>query len=359
MSEDDRAAKAARARKRWQLKKRQQKKAAGSSASGVTSPTSPPPSRPFTPAVSEAPPVEAEKRDLADLFSAHDPNDNSWISSLQRAVSPSASTSPPPAPAPTSPTLRPGRMSLSSAGHADTAHDAELQARIHSLQADNTALTAQIKESGEKVRHTEALLQEDYSRLQELQSDVQKLHEEMETMRRNEQQTVSLLVSEKVSLTSNLERLEGLEGEADSIKQQLQDEKAQSSNLQQRLRTAQVEVDKSSLENEQLREKERELTEKTREQERLLQVSNATSASLQKEVDEQKRRFRELEEQIQADDRLEKLENTLKNTQDRTADLELQLSKQKQVCIIHQLWYITEEHVGFYFLERRARSHQR
>ncbi|KAF8915120.1 hypothetical protein CPB85DRAFT_455823 [Mucidula mucida] len=209
MSEDDRAAKAARAKAL--LKKRQQKKAAGSSASGVTSPSSPPPSRPFTPAVSEAAPVEAEKRDLADLFSAHDPNDNSWISSLQRAVSPSTSTSPPPAAAPTSPTLRPARMSLSNAGHVDTAHDAELQARIHSLQTDNTTLTAQMKESEEKVRHTEALLREEHNRLQALQGDVQKLHEEMETMRRNEQQTVSLLVSEKVSLTSNLERLEGLE----------------------------------------------------------------------------------------------------------------------------------------------------
>ncbi len=62
-----------------------------------------------------------------------------------------------------------------------------------------------------EVRHTEALLREEHNRLQALQGDVQKLHEEMETMRRNEQQTVSLLVSEKVSLTSNLERLEGLE----------------------------------------------------------------------------------------------------------------------------------------------------
>lgn len=68
-------------------------------------------------------------------------------------------------------------------------------------------------------------------------------------------------------------------------------------------------------------------------QERMLQVSSATCSTLQKEVEVAKRRFRELEEQVQGDDRVERLENTLKNTQDRGADLELQLSKAKQVSL--------------------------
>lgn len=42
------------------------------------------------------------------------------------------------------------------------------------------------------------------------------------------------------------------------------------------------------------------------------------------------RRIRELEEQIQSDDRVERLENSLKNTQDRADELEFQLSKLRQ-----------------------------
>ncbi|KIK07338.1 hypothetical protein K443DRAFT_204385 [Laccaria amethystina LaAM-08-1] len=63
MSEDDRAAKAARAKAL--LKKRQQKKAADTTTlnSGVASPIAP--SRTFSPAPSE--PVDEEKQDLADV----------------------------------------------------------------------------------------------------------------------------------------------------------------------------------------------------------------------------------------------------------------------------------------------------
>ncbi len=75
-------------------------------------------------------------------------------------------------------------------------------------------------------------------------------------------------------------------------------------------------------------------------QERELQLSNAASSNFQKEVDDYKRRLRELEEQIQSDDRAEKLENTLKNTQDRSDELEFQLSKLKQVpgALFHYIW---------------------
>ena len=45
------------------------------------------------------------------------------------------------------------------------------------------------------------------------------------------------------------------------------------------------------------------------------------------------RRIRELEEQIQSDDRVERLENSLKNTQDRADELEFQLSKLRQASL--------------------------
>lgn len=47
--------------------------------------------------------------------------------------------------------------------------------------------------------------------------------------------------------------------------------------------------------------------------------------------DELQRRVRELEEQIESDDRAERLEATLQHTQDRAAELELQVTKLKQV----------------------------
>lgn len=55
---------------------------------------------------------------------------------------------------------------------------------------------------------------------------------------------------------------------------------------------------------------------------------------LRKDADESKRRLRELEEQIQSDDRVERLENSLKHTQDRADELEFQLAKLKQVCTV-------------------------
>ena len=48
-------------------------------------------------------------------------------------------------------------------------------------------------------------------------------------------------------------------------------------------------------------------------------------------AEEFQRRVRELEEQIESDDHAERLEATLQHTQDRAAELELQVSKLKQV----------------------------
>jgi myosin protein heavy chain len=48
--------------------------------------------------------------------------------------------------------------------------------------------------------------------------------------------------------------------------------------------------------------------------------------------EQHQQRVRELEEQIESDDRAERLEESLKNTQDRAEELEFQLSKLKQAC---------------------------
>ena len=63
-----------------------------------------------------------------------------------------------------------------------------------------------------------------------------------------------------------------------------------------------------------------------------MQIASASSSELRKEADEFQRKLRELEEQMQSDDRVERLESSLKHTQDRADELEFQLTKLKQVC---------------------------
>lgn len=65
-------------------------------------------------------------------------------------------------------------------------------------------------------------------------------------------------------------------------------------------------------------------------QERELQLTNGALDELRGEADSYQRRVRELEEHIQSDDRAEKLEESLKNTQERADELEFRLSKLTQ-----------------------------
>ena len=66
-------------------------------------------------------------------------------------------------------------------------------------------------------------------------------------------------------------------------------------------------------------------------QERELQLTNGALNDLQAEADRHQRKARELEEKIQNDDRAEKLESVLKDTQDRGDELEFKLSQLNQV----------------------------
>ncbi|KAJ7750256.1 hypothetical protein B0H16DRAFT_857771 [Mycena metata] len=214
--DDERAAKAARAKA--MLKKRQQKKTATSTGTpGVTSPIiSPPPSRAFTPAPAE--PADEEKRDLGDVFNVGK-DEPDWLTGLPRAPSPPPPAAPvpaksPPPPAPTSPPQNalPRRTSLTSPPQAGK--EVVLQKQLSALQAENEALAAdlaRLKPLEAQARETENLLNESRTAARELEERVQRLQSENETLQHNQQQTISLLVSEKASLASELERLEGVE----------------------------------------------------------------------------------------------------------------------------------------------------
>ncbi|KIY65985.1 hypothetical protein CYLTODRAFT_48383 [Cylindrobasidium torrendii FP15055 ss-10] len=332
MADDDRAAKAARAKA--MLKKRQQQKKAGTAPNESNAP-SPPPSRPYTPASVPKSPEESAPpaRDVSDLFGSADPQDTSWISGLQPAA-PSPVATPPAPPQLGSPPLR------ASAGgpplHATRPSISQASGRssdgtMHALQAEKESMVAQMKETEDKLQEIQKLLQDESHRAAVLQEALSKLQEEKDLIGQNHQQTVSFLVSEKASLSEELQRLAGLEVEATNLRQQLEGEKNETTSLRHRLHATQDDLETASKDNERLNETEKTLVEKTREQERMLQVTNVTVSNLQKEVESAQRRYRELEEQIQSDDRLEKLEDTLRNTQDRTADLELQLSRQKRI----------------------------
>ena len=65
-----------------------------------------------------------------------------------------------------------------------------------------------------------------------------------------------------------------------------------------------------------------------------MQLTNGALNGLQAEADRHQRKARELEERIENDDRAEKLEGVLKDTQDRTDELEFQLSKLNQVKFV-------------------------
>ena len=65
-----------------------------------------------------------------------------------------------------------------------------------------------------------------------------------------------------------------------------------------------------------------------------MQLTKGAVEDHRAEAEEASRRVRELEEQIQSDDRAERAEAALQNVQERATELELQLSKLKQVYLL-------------------------
>jgi chromosome segregation ATPase len=77
--------------------------------------------------------------------------------------------------------------------------------------------------------------------------------------------------------------------------------------------------------------RESTLADKTKDQERELQLVQGEVQNLRSEANRYRTRVRELEDQIQNDDRAERLEESLKNTQDKADNLEFKLGKLQQV----------------------------
>ncbi|KAG6889145.1 hypothetical protein C0992_006294 [Termitomyces sp. T32_za158] len=174
---------------------------------------------------------------------------------------------------------------------------------------------------------TKARLEE---QAEELEEKLRNLEVEKEQAIHNEQQTISLLVSEKSHLASEVKRLETFEYKSETLEHDLDVERTRTNVLQTELEGLQVGREELAKTVATLQSKEKELIERHRETERELQLTTSLLNESKQEVEHNQRRIRELEEQIQSDDRVERLESSLKNTQDRADELEIQLSKLKQ-----------------------------
>ncbi|PPQ72465.1 hypothetical protein CVT24_003089, partial [Panaeolus cyanescens] len=343
------------------LKKRQQKNAAAGpgapTSSGVASPA-----RTFSPAPSEH--VEEEPKDVKDLF-AKDNSDTSWLASLTPVSSPPppqpsgavpppdnvAATPPPPGSSPAEQrslsVKSPPKANGSNSAMNGSAHQAEME----KLKSENAELREKVErlhafESG--LQQAEASLNQERKQVQDLKDQMDKMKHETEVTLHNERQTVSLLVTEKANLISELQKLEEFESsrlqfnsyvasvlkleftEAQTAESLLTTEQAKARDLTHQVDTLKAEVQRVSALATQAEANEKSLSERFKDQERQLQIASASAKDFEQQAEESRRKLRELEEQIQNDDRIERLEQTLKNTQDRADNLEFQLTKLKQ-----------------------------
>ncbi|KAG8947217.1 hypothetical protein FRC04_010940 [Tulasnella sp. 424] len=146
----------------------------------------------------------------------------------------------------------------------------------------------------------------------------------------DQQETISFLVQEKNSLAASLEHL----GELEQKSQQnegLIEEQRQSI---ERLTTELGELQRSQAENLQratrLQESETQLQDKVQAVERELELTKRNASDLKAQLTQQRARVKQLEDQIESDDRVEQMEKSMKGIQDRAESLEFQLSKVKQ-----------------------------
>ncbi|KAG9053887.1 hypothetical protein FS842_006825, partial [Serendipita sp. 407] len=154
---------------------------------------------------------------------------------------------------------------------------------------------------------------------------------QLQRLVQSQQQTISLLVSEKASLTTALERLEGLDERYGSVSGQLEASKRAAQTLESRSRDLEEELSRCQKIHEQLVVKERSTSESLKQRERDLELARKETLDTQHKATSLETALRDLKEQIQADDRAEKLEASLKSLQDRSNSLESQLAKTKQI----------------------------
>lgn len=146
----------------------------------------------------------------------------------------------------------------------------------------------------------------------------------------DQQETISFLVQEKNSLAASLEHLGGLEQKFQQNEQLIEEQRHSIERL-----TAELgELQRSQVETLQrattLQESETKLQDKIQATERELELTKRNASDLKAQLNQQRARVKQLEDQIESDDRVEQMEKSMKGIQDRAESLEFQLSKVKQ-----------------------------
>ncbi|CAE6425698.1 unnamed protein product, partial [Rhizoctonia solani] len=163
--------------------------------------------------------------------------------------------------------------------------------------------------------------------------EIEELKSELEgalSLGSQRQSTITLLVEEKSNLGAQLAYFEGLDARSQETDRQLEENRTLVDKLNARVAELESSLRTTVSASEELANKEREASDRVRELERLSSQSSRTISDLQAELKEQRARVRELEEQIEADDRVEVLERRLKSMQDRSEELEEKFNKSKQ-----------------------------
>ncbi|KAF8482087.1 hypothetical protein DFH94DRAFT_420238 [Russula ochroleuca] len=225
MSDDDRAAKAARAKALLNKKRQQKKPGTGAGPSTSSTPGSPL-VRAFSPPLVD--PLEDVKVDVTEILGSNSPRQDAsepeWLSSLPRVGTPSI--------------VSPHEYSLPLSSASSVARS---QSPAQSGHPDLSLLPEPIS----RARGEE---------LEDLRTEVQ-----------NQRQTIKLLVSEKMSLTVSLERLSNVSDTASKLEALLQDEQAASERYRLRIHHLENETQQRSATIEELSRRERGLEEKCRE----------------------------------------------------------------------------------------------
>ncbi|KAM6498603.1 hypothetical protein JOM56_006551 [Amanita muscaria] len=177
----------------------------------------------------------------------------------------------------------------------------------------------------------ETQLKADLSSSQQRVAQGEQERRRLESLLENERQTVSLLVSEKSNLAAEVHRLGEMETKVREYENLLADERKKTSGLTVQVAQLQSDHQAASHKLQLLVITEKDLKEKCKDQERQLQLANGSIADFRTGFEDSQRRVKELEEQISSDDRVEQLEESLKNTHDRAEELEFRLSELRQL----------------------------
>ncbi|KAI0001760.1 hypothetical protein BJV77DRAFT_1063160 [Russula vinacea] len=290
MSDDDRAAKAARAKALFNKKRQQKKPGTGAGPSTSSTPGSPL-VRALSPPLVD--PLEDAKVDVTEILGSNSPGQDAsepeWLSSLPRVGTPSI--------------VSPHEHSLPVSSASSIARS---QSSAHSAHPD-------LFLPSEPISHARG------EELEDLRTEVQ-----------NQRQTIKLLVSEKMSLSVSLERLSNVSETASKLEALLRDEQAASERYRLRIHHLENETQQRSATIEELSRR----GGGSKKSERELQLNRNFAEGLKLEAEQSRVLIRELQERIQSDNRVGELEASLQNVQDRASELEFQHSKSKQVNVL-------------------------